>query len=127
MVYQKESSLRTILLSPIYILLLYPLIVPLIFLDISVEIYHRLAFRLYGVDYVPRSKYIVIDRHHLSKLNLWQKINCVYCGYANGLLAYVTKIAACTEKYWCGIKHRQSQGRFVPEHHADFVDYEEFE
>jgi hypothetical protein len=30
---------------------------------------------------------------------------CVYCGYANGVIAYARKIASRTEQYWCPIKH----------------------
>lgn len=41
-----------------------------------------------------RGDYIVVDRHHLAYLNVIQKINCVYCGYGNGLIAYARKIIA---------------------------------
>ncbi len=52
----------------------------------------------------------------------------MYCGYANGLLAYVGKIAAETEKYWCGIKHDRSIGELIePEHHKDFIEYNDEE
>lgn len=44
----------------------------------------------------------------------------MYCGYANGLLHYNSEIAARTEKYWCGIKHKNFQ---EPEHHQDFLEY----
>jgi hypothetical protein len=47
----------------------------------------------------------VIDRQSLSYLNPIEKLNCVYCGYFNGLIAYVQEIAARTEQYWCPIKH----------------------
>lgn len=32
-------------------------------------------------------------------------LNCEYCAYANGLVAYVREVAARTEEYWCPIKH----------------------
>ena len=34
-----------------------------------------------------------------------EKINCAYCSYANGLLAYLQEIAGRTEQFWCPIKH----------------------
>ncbi|WP_271223801.1 hypothetical protein, partial [Streptosporangium carneum] len=45
------------------------------------------------------------DRHKLPYLNVIQKLNCLYCAYANGVLAYVAEIASRTEQYWCPIKH----------------------
>jgi hypothetical protein len=46
-----------------------------------------------------------MDRGRLAYLNPMEKFNCVYCGYVNGLLAYVQEIAGRTEQYWCPIKH----------------------
>jgi hypothetical protein len=53
------------------------------------------------------------------------KLNCMYCGYANGLMAYGVRIAGDTERYWCGIKHDTPQrpGFKEPAHHKDFVKY----
>jgi len=96
--------------------------VPLTFLDASIEIYHRVAFPLYGIPLNKRSDYIKIDRQKLSYLGVQDKIWCTYCGYANGLLPYATKIAADTEKYWCGIKHETGHG-YVPPHHKEFLEY----
>jgi len=99
------------------------MIVPLIILDLWIEVYHRVCFAAYGISYVKRSAYIKIDRHKLEYLNFFEKINCVYCGYANGLLQYSCVIAGETEKYWCGIKHK-SDGIFIePQHHKDFIPY----
>ena len=48
---------------------------------------------------------LVFDRHRLGYLNAIEKVHCVYCGYANGLVAYAREIAARTEQYFCPIKH----------------------
>ena len=40
-----------------------------------------------------------------SYLNLFEKFNYLYCGYAGGLLAYASEIAGRTEQYWCPIKY----------------------
>ena len=65
-------------------------------IDILAEIYHRICFPLYNMPYVQRNKYIKMDRHKLKYLTLFQKASCVYCGYANGLLAYWVEMAAAT-------------------------------
>lgn len=41
----------------------------------------------------------------LSYLNAIEKLNCVYCGYGNGVIAYGREIIARTEQFWCPIKH----------------------
>ncbi|MBI4599908.1 hypothetical protein HY732_03215 [Candidatus Uhrbacteria bacterium] len=101
----------------------YLMIVPLVILDVCAEVYHRICFPLYGIACLRRSSYIQIDRQRLSYLGAWDKINCMYCGYANGLLHYVSVIAAKTEQYWCGIKHKSNQGFIPPAHHEHFLEY----
>lgn len=54
---------------------------------------------------MKRTDYIVLDRGHLAYLNLLERLNCVYCSYANGICAYVAEIAARTEQHWCPIKY----------------------
>jgi hypothetical protein len=71
---------------------------------------------------VSRGKYIVIDRQHLAYLNAIEKLNCMYCGYANGVFAYVREIAARTEQYWCPIRHA-TRVRGPHAHYREFVDY----
>ena len=107
---------------------IYGMIFPLIFWHIFLEIYHQVAFRLYGLELVKPKKYFKIDRYKLKKLSFSQKNYCVYCGYANGLLSYSVAIAGKTEKYWCGIKHNitKTDSYIEPDHHKDFLSYEEF-
>ncbi len=101
---------------------IYALIVPLVLLDLFVALYQAICFPVYGIAKVRRRDYIVIDRQHLAYLNALQKLNCVYCGYANGLIGYVREVAARTEAYWCPIKHARRvadpHGRYL-----GFVDY----
>jgi len=84
---------------------IYALIVPLVLLDLFVTVYHAVCFPVYGIAKVRRADYFVFDRYHLSYLNALEKLNCAYCSYANGLIAYVREIAGRTEQYWCPIKH----------------------
>ena len=99
---------------------IYGVIVPLVLLDLCVMIYQAVCFPVYGIEKVRRADYIAIDRHQLAYLNWLQKLNCIYCGYANGLMGYAREVAARTEEYWCPIKHARRiedphglYGRFV--------------
>ena len=114
-----ERDIRHILGMPF----IYGVAIVVVMLDVGLEIYHRVCFPLYRIPYVERSKYIRIDRHKLSYLDPLQKLNCMYCGYANGLFAYGTQIVAETEKYWCAIQHEEVMGFEAPEHHKDFPKY----
>jgi len=84
---------------------IYGMIFPLLLLDISMSIYQGFCFRIYGIRRVKRSDYFHVKRHRLGYLNIVEKINCDFCGYANGLLAFTREVFARTEQYWCPIKH----------------------
>jgi hypothetical protein len=101
---------------------IYSLIVPFVLLDLFVTVYQALCLPAYGIPKVRRSDYLVFDRGHLAYLNALERINCAYCSYANGLIAYVREIAGRTEQYWCPIKHAR---RVIGAHprYATFEDY----
>ena len=83
----------------------------LIVLDVLISLYQDICFPIYEIRKLKRSDYIlVLDRNRLKYLTIRQKIGCMYCGYANGLLAYSKDIAGLTEKYWCGIMHESKEG-----------------
>ena len=108
---QRITSLRYLLNANIKNLLSAPvvlsLILPLMVLDLWVTLYQLLCFPIYGIPRVNRGRYLILDRHHLSYLNTIEKINCVYCGYGNGVLNFAREVASRTEQYWCPIKHAQ--------------------
>lgn len=110
-------------LNSLSIPIIYGAIVPLIIFDIYLEIYHQICFRLYGIPVIKRKNYIKIDRHKLNYLPWYDKINCAYCGYGNGLINYASEILAKTEKFWCGIKHAKDPNFKIPQHHQDFLEY----
>lgn len=113
-----KSPPRHLLTAPV----IYSLIIPFALLDAFVSTYQALCFPAYGIPKVRRGDYIRIDRHHLAYLNSVQKLNCDYCGYVNGLIAYVAEIAGRTEAYWCPIKHAaRVAGRH--RHYGGFMDY----
>ncbi len=98
------------------------MIIPAVFLDICITIYHTIAFPLYGIPRVNRSEYITYERRFLKYLNWMHKIQCLYCSYVNGLFAYSVEIAARTERYWCPIKAAHKP-RFSHGWYKDFADY----
>jgi hypothetical protein len=85
--------------------LIYACVVPFLLLDASVAIYQLVCFPIYGIPRVRRKDYLVFDRGRLAYLNTIEKVGCIYCSYANGLLALITEIAARSEQYFCPIKH----------------------
>ncbi len=91
-------------------------------LDAFVSTYQFICFPVYRIPKVKRGDYIVIDRHELKYLNAVEKLNCVYCGYFNGLIAYVQEIAARTEQYWCPIKHARRIGS-IHSRYRKFLEY----
>jgi hypothetical protein len=91
--------------NPIIAPLIYSMIFPILLLDFYVTVYQHIYFRAYRIPRVVRSGYIVFDRHRLKYPNRIEVLNCLYCGYANGVIAYAREVAGRTEQYWCPIKH----------------------
>ncbi len=117
-----DARIRNLIAAPF----IYAVLLPFILLDGFVSLYQAICFRLWNIPRVKRKEYIIIDRHRLPYLNAIQKLNCVYCGYANGLIGYVAEVSSRTEQYWCPIKHalRVKQPHL---HYYDFIDYGDYE
>jgi hypothetical protein len=112
------GSLGNLVTAPI----VYSLIVPFVLLDVWVWVYQFVAFPVYSIPRVRRRPYFAFDRERLAYLNAIERLNCFYCSYANGLIAYVHEVAARTEQYWCPIKHAR-RVRHVHSHYANFLDF----
>ena len=97
----RKSPLAALVVAPA----VYGLIVPLVFLDLGVHLFQLVCFSAWGMERLKRSDYIIVDRHRLAYLNGIEKLNCAYCGYANGVIAYAREAASRSEQYWCPIKH----------------------
>ncbi len=116
----KNPILRYLVATP----LTWLMIVPVVITDIFLELYHRIAFPIYGIPYVERSHYIrIVDREKLPYLTWYEKIGCAYCGYVNGWLHYASTIAGRTESYFCAIAHLEERGYVPSEHEKSFVKY----
>ena len=116
--YLLTANLLSVLTAPV----IYALFVPILVLDLSITIYQHICFRAYGLPRVKRSNYFVYDRTHLAYLNLIEKINCAYCSYGNGVMAYGREVVARTEQYWCPIKHARKIMAAHP-YYTGFVDF----
>jgi hypothetical protein len=108
----------SLLVAPV----IYSMTVPLALLDAWLFVYQAACFRAYGIARVERSRYVVFDRSGLPYLNWIERLNCDYCAYANGLIAYAREVASRTEQYFCPIKHARrragAHGRY-----KDFLDF----
>lgn len=116
--YILESSFLVLLTAPI----IWSCLIPIALLDLVVTTYQTLCFGIYGIPKVRRSDYILLDRHRLAYLNFLEKLNCEYCAYGNGILAYAAEIAARTEQYWCPIKHAL-RTKSIHSRYRFFFDY----
>ena len=108
---------------------IYSLIIPIALADIWVMAYQAICFPAYQIPKVRRRDYLVFDRHHLAYLNTLEKINCAYCSYCNGAIAFIREVASRTEVYWCPIKHARRVLGPHPHYQgfADFGDAEGFQ
>jgi hypothetical protein len=122
--YLIDANPMMVLSAPV----IYSLVIPIALVDLWVMAYQAICFPIYKIPKVRRRDYLVFDRHHLAYLNVIEKINCAYCSYANGAIAFVREVAARTEVYWCPIKHARRVLGPHPHYQgfADFGDAEAF-
>jgi hypothetical protein len=113
-----ESRFLVLLTTPF----IWSVLLPIALLDLIVSIYQALCFPIYQIPKVRRGDYILFDRHRLSYLNAIEKLNCEYCAYANGILAYTVEVAGRTEQYWCPIKHAL-RIKTIHSRYKNFFDY----
>jgi len=103
------SSIKYLSSFPVLALFTIPFIwgmmLPTFIVDIFATIYQSICFPIYKIPKVKRKDYVIMDRYNLFYLDRVEKINCWYCEYFNGVIAYVREIAARTEQFWCPIKH----------------------
>lgn len=124
--HDREGLIRYLATTPILHLLSVPVIwsvlIPALILDGFVTLYQWICFPIYKIAKVKRGDYIIIDRHRLGYLNPIEKLNCLYCSYFNGLMGYISEIAARTEQYWCPIRHA-SRMKSIHSRYQKFFEY----
>ena len=99
--YVLHSRILAIVTAPF----IYAVIIPFVLLDLFVSVYQTVCFPVYGISKARRRDYIAVDRNKLRYLNALEGLNCMYCSYGNGVLAYAVEVAGRTEQHWCPIKH----------------------
>ena len=115
--------LRAKLSSLIAVPFVYGCLPAFLLLDLLVSLFHAVCFPLFGIPKVRRSDHIIFDRGRLSYLNVLERLNCVYCSYANGFASYLVEIAGRVEQYWCPIKH----ARTPPQPHSRYLKFLPYE
>jgi hypothetical protein len=113
-----DSRFLVLLTTPV----IWSVLLPIALLDLIVSTYQTICFPIYQIPKVPRSDYLLFDRHRLTYLNAIEKLNCEYCAYANGILSFTVEIAARTEQYWCPIKHAL-RIKTMHSRYKNFFDY----
>jgi hypothetical protein len=116
--YILQSRVLAILTAPF----IYAVIIPFVLLDLFVTVYQTVCFPVYGIPKARRRDYVAIDRNKLRYLNALEGINCLYCSYGNGVLAYAVEIAGRTEQHWCPIKHAR-RVKNAHDRYANFLAY----
>lgn len=89
---------------------------------LPIQAYQTVCFPVYEIHKVDRSKYVIFDRHKLRYLNGIERLNCIYCSYFNGVIAFVREVAARNEQYWCPIRHAL-RARGTHARHVRFLPY----
>lgn len=56
------------------------------FVHLQLLVLDRMIKKIDDIDDIDWEKYLVIDRHKIDELCLWDRLNCVYCGWTNGLM-----------------------------------------
>jgi len=126
------SSIKYLSSFPVVVILTIPfiwmMIIPIFITDILVTIYQIICFPIYKIPKVRRKDYVIMDRHNLFYLDKIERINCWYCEYFNGVVAYVREIAGRTEQFWCPIKHskplKDKHTRY--DNFFDYGDYKKY-
>jgi len=115
-----ETPLLHLLSSPV----VYVMVLPAMLLDMMLFIYRKVVSSVFKFDFPERKEYVVFDRQYLGYLNIMEKLNCMYCSYFNGLMAYAAAIASRTEYYFCPIKHAKKVA-YKHEYYDAFLRYGE--
>jgi hypothetical protein len=123
---QRRSALLQIIRARFLVLItvpvIYSVVIPFALLDLFVSIYQTICFPVYRIPKVARRDYLIFDRRYLAYLNWIEKLNCAYCSYATGVIAYSQEVTSRTEQYWCPIKH----ARRIYDTHKRYVNFLEY-
>lgn len=100
-----HSFFRRILVLPFAVAMLFPLL----FFDICLSLYHRIAFGICKIKKVNRKAHFKVDQMKIAQLSKLERVYAVCHLYVKGLMSFALKIASESENYWC--KPRVIRGR----------------
>ncbi len=115
---------RSILLECIAGITIWSVLPFIMLLHVAVWTYEHIYFSIFDIPKIRVRDYVTFDRFPLRRLNIAQKSACLYCEYANGIVAWMKEVANRTEVYSCAIKHRS--GGLDLEYQKDFMPYKKF-
>ncbi|HLC76414.1 MAG TPA: hypothetical protein VJB82_04850 [Candidatus Peribacterales bacterium] len=122
---KQTLKIRGLFLQAIATIAIWSTLPAVLFIHCTLWIYQQVYFSIYEIPKARFRDYCIIDHHRLKKLNWFQKLGCMYCGYGNGTVAWMKVIANRTEIYSCAIKHNTTkEGQ---EHQKDFFEYSTFQ
>jgi hypothetical protein len=112
------TTYKRIHLAAILLYLAFPAIV---ILDITMSLGNLIIFRIAGIPRLKRSNYIKPwSRLKIPNSNIWFKLGCVYCSYANGVAYFFRDVAMSVEFLMCPWKQKD---RTKITHHRVFNDW----
>ena len=113
---RQRGNFRLLLTAPF----IYSMVIPLGLMDLCISFYQFICFPAYGIPLVRRKKYVQLVRRGEG---MWwfDRFNCTYCSYANGVCAYMRAVLIETEKYWCPIKYKMRAGYQPPHPQATYA------
>ena len=77
-------------------------------LTFTVLLYQWFVCPIFGIKHVRWKDYVIIDRQRIKDLSFFDRLNCKFCGYANGLCCMMNKeydILAEYQKEMGGVRH----------------------
>lgn len=122
--HDRTLSLRALPIRWFAFIVVYGMLPVLLLVHAATWLEQVIVFRTFGIPCPRQSDYILFDRAKLRRLNWIQWFGCIYCEYANGLIAWVKATINMLEVYSCAIKHNVH--RDGQEHQKEFYPYEKF-
>jgi hypothetical protein len=94
--YIKQVGFWVIITSPV----IYSGIFFIALLDMYVMFFQWICFPVHKIPKVERKGYFIFERMWAKFLNFMQKLNCGYCSYGNGQIAYTSEVLDRIKHLW---------------------------
>lgn len=88
-------------------------LVPLVFFDICLSLFHRIIFGISKIKRVNRKAFFKVDQMKIAQLSKIQRFYAIYILYLKGLMSFGVKIAQESEQYWCQVRPVKGRQQMV--------------